>query len=83
MEWNFEIPQHGLHLRLLFYQLVKLDGMRLKIEGILISYIFVVLIKTCFETISPKVRHLVHDLLPIKTLVRHISQTFIDVLKKN
>ena len=34
---NFETPQHGLHLGLLFYQLVQLDGVRLKIEGVLIG----------------------------------------------
>ena len=39
------ITQHGLHLRLLFYQLVKLDGMRLKIEGVLILCIVVDLAK--------------------------------------
>ena len=59
MEKNFDIPQHGLHLRLLFYQLVKLDGMRLKTEGILILCLVAVLAKTCFEKFAPKIRRLV------------------------
>ena len=50
---NFVILQHGLHLRLLFYQPVKLDGMRLKVEGVLILCIVVVLAKTCFEKFAP------------------------------
>ena len=48
--------------------------MRLKIEGVLILCIVVVLAKTCFEKFAPKVRRLVHDLLPVKTLVHQISQ---------
>ena len=49
--------------------------MRLKIEGVLILCIVVVLAKTCFEKFAPKVRRLVHNLLPVKTLIRHSSQT--------
>ena len=49
--------------------------MRLKIEGVLILCIVVVLAKTCFEKFTPKVRHLGHNLLLVKTLVRHILQT--------
>ena len=53
---------------------MKLAGMRLKIEGVLILCIAVVLAKTCLEKFAPKVRRLVHDLLPnpVKTLIRHI-----------
>ena len=74
---NFEIPgQHGLHLRLLFYELVKLDGVRLKIEGVLILCIVAVLPKSCFEKFAPEVRRLAHDLfLVLKRIVRPISQT--------
>ena len=61
-------------VRLLLYQLVKLNGMRLKTEGVLILCIVVVLSKTCFEKFAPKERLLVHNSLPVKTLVRHISQ---------
>ena len=49
--------------------------MRLKIEGVLMLCIVVVLAETCFEKFAPKVRRLVHGILPEKTLVRHISQT--------
>ena len=50
--------------------------LRLKIEGLLILCIVIVVAKTCFEKlIAPKVLRLVHDLLPVKTRVRHISQT--------
>ena len=52
--------------------------MKLKIEGVLTLCIVVVLAKTCLEKFAPKVRRLVHDLLPAKTVVdvRHISRTF-------
>ena len=36
MERTFEIPRDSLHFQLLFYELDKFDGMRLKIEGALI-----------------------------------------------
>ena len=50
--------------------------MRLKIEEVLILCIVAVLAKAGFEKFAPKVlRRLVQDLLPVKTLVRHISQT--------
>ena len=58
-----------------FYQLVKLDGMKLKIEGVLILSIVVVLAKTCFKKFAPKVCSLVQNLLPVKTFVSDISQT--------
>ena len=73
----------SLHLRLLFYQLAKLDGIRLKIEGVLILCIVVVLAKTCFEKFAPKVRIKVNNFLPVKTFVRHISQTIRCIGKKN
>ena len=44
--------------------------MKLKIEGV-----FVVLAKTCFEKFAPKVRRIFHNLLPVKSLVRHCLQT--------
>ena len=52
-----------------------MDGMRLKIEGILILCIVVVLAKICFEKFAPRVHRFVHDLPPVKTLIRHISQS--------
>ena len=45
-------------------------------------YIVVVLAKTYFEKLAPKVRYLVRDLLPVNTLVRHISQTIRRIEKK-
>ena len=72
---NFKILQDGLHLQLLFYELAKFDGMRLKIEGALILRIVAVLAKICLEKFTPKVRRTSYHLLPVKTLVRHISQT--------
>ena len=51
---NLKIPQGGLHLQLLFYELAKFDGMRLKIEGALI--IVEGLAKTCLENFTSKVR---------------------------
>ena len=59
-----------------------MDGMRLKIEGVLILCIVVVLAKTCFEKFAPKLRRLVHDLVLVKTLVHHISQTIRRIEKK-
>ena len=59
-----------------------MDGMRLKIEGVLILCIVVVLAKTCFEKFAPKLRRLVHDLVSVKTLVHHISQTTRRIEKK-
>ena len=56
--------------------------MRLKIEGVLILCIIVVLDNTCFEKFAPKVRQLVDDLLPVKSLVRYISQTIKGIEKK-
>ena len=75
--WSRIIQKYpdGLYLRLLFYQLAKFDGMRLKTERILILCIVVVFAKTCFGKFAPKVHHLFHDLIPAKTLVRHILQT--------
>ena len=73
LEQNFKIPQHGLCLLLLFYKLAKLDGMRLKIDGVLILCIVVVLAKACFEKFATKILCLVPDLLPVKTPVRRIS----------
>ena len=53
-----------------------LDGIRQKTaEAALILCIVVVLAKTCFEKLAPKVRCLVPNLLPVKALVRHSSQT--------
>ena len=68
------IAQDSLHLQLLFYELAKFDGMRLKIEGALILCIVAVLANTCLEKFTPKVRRASYNLLPVKTLV-HISQT--------
>ena len=59
----------------LFYQLARFDGMGLKIEGASILCIVAVLAKTCLEKFIPKVRRTSYNLLPVKTLVRHISQT--------
>ena len=47
----------------------------LKIEGALILCIVAVLAKTCLEKFIPKVRTRHTISLPVKTLVRHISQT--------
>ena len=55
LERNFKIPQDGLHLQLLFYELAKFDGMRLEIEGALILCIVAVLAKTCLEKFTSKV----------------------------
>ena len=49
--------------------------MRLKIEGALIFCIVAILAKTCIEKFTPKVRRTSYNLLPVKTLVRPISQT--------
>ena len=49
--------------------------MRLKIEGELVLSIVAVLAKTCLKKFTLKVRHTSYNLLPVKTLVRHISQT--------
>ena len=49
--------------------------MRLKIKGVLILCIVAVLANTCFEKFDPKVRRLVHNLIPVKIFVLHISQT--------
>ena len=70
LERNFEKTQHGLHLQLLFYQLFKLNGRKLKIERVLILCIVVVLAKTCFKKFAPKIRRLVQQFTSI------ISQTF-------
>ena len=56
--------------------------MRLKIAGVLILYIVVVFAKTCSEKFAPKVRRLVRDLLPVKTLVSPYLGKILDVLKK-
>ena len=56
--------------------------MRLTIEGVFILCIVVVFAKTCFEKFVPILRRLVHDLPPVKTLVRHILQA-IGHIKKN
>ena len=56
--------------------------MRLESEGVLILCIIVVLAKTGFEKFAPKVRRLVYNLLPVKTLVCHISQTIRRIEKK-
>ena len=45
-----------MHFQLLFYELAKFDGMRLKIEGALILCVVAVLAKTCLEKFTPKVR---------------------------
>ena len=74
LERNFKIPQDGLHLQLLFYELAKFDGVRLKIERALVLCIAAVLTKTCLEKFTPKVRRTSYNLLPAKTLARHISQ---------
>ena len=59
-----------------FYELTKFDGMMLKIEGALILCIVAVLSKTCLEKFTPRVRRTSrYSLLPVKTFVRHISQT--------
>ena len=50
----------------IIYQLVKLGGMSLKIERILIHCIVVVLAKTCFKKIVPKVRRLSSQFIPGK-----------------
>ena len=57
--------------------------MKLKIEGELILCIVEVFAKTCIEKFAPKVPRLVHDLLPVKTLVRHILQTIRRIEKTN
>ena len=49
--------------------------MQLKTEGVLILFIVVIFATTCFEKIASKVYRLVHDLLPVKSLVHHILQT--------
>ena len=72
LEQNFENPQHGLHSSVIIYQPVKLDGMRLKIEGVLILCIVVVLAKTCFEKFSSG-----------KNSRSPLSRKLLDVLKKN
>ena len=55
--------------------------MRLKIGGAFILCIVAVLAKTYLEKFTLKVRRTSYNLLPVKTLVRHISQTGLDVLK--
>ena len=49
--------------------------MRLKTDGALILCIVADLAKTCLQKLTPKVRRTSYKLLPVKTLVRHISQT--------
>ena len=49
--------------------------MMVKIEGALVLCIVAVLAKTCLEKFTPKVRRTSTISLPVKTLVRHISQT--------
>ena len=56
-------------------KLPNFDGKRLKIEGALILCIVAVLAKTCLEKFTPKVRRTSFNLLLVKSLVRHISQT--------
>ena len=56
--------------------------MRLKIEGVLILCIVVVLAKTCFEKFAPKEHIKVNNFILVKTLVRHILQTVLDILTK-
>ena len=61
LEWNFEIPQDGLNLQLLFYELAKFDSMRSKIEGALILCIVAVLAKTCLKKFTPKERRTLYN----------------------
>ena len=58
------------HLQLLFYELDKFDGMRLKTDSLHC--------RSFSQNMSreiPKVRRTSYNLLPVKTFVRHISQT--------
>ena len=75
MQRNFKIRQDGLYLQLLFYELAKFDGMRLKIEGALNLCDVAVVAKTCLENSVLKYATCHTILLPVKTLIRHISQT--------
>ena len=81
MERNFKIPQDGLHFQLLFYEPNSFEGMRLKSKGALIPCIVAVLAKTYLEKFTPKVRRTSYNLLPVKSLVCHISQTIRSIEK--
>ena len=70
-----EILTHDLNLRLLFCQIGQHEVKNLREYCLLILCIVVILAKTCFDKSAPKLRRLVHNLLPVKTLVLHTSQT--------